>query len=193
MVDTDPARVEAALVAGELACPGCGGELRPWAHGRRRVRDRQLDQPVRVRRSRCQGCRGTHVLLPVALLARRRDLVELIGEALVAHARGCGQRTIAAGLDLPRSTVRGWLGRFGARSVTIREHFTRLAGWLEPGFGPIGPRGSPVADAVEAIGVAAAAAARRLGPGPGSAWELAAGATGGWLLCNTPAPFPTPW
>jgi len=44
-----------------------------------------------------------------------------------------------------------------------------------------------VADALEAIGVAAAAAVRCLGPAP--PWWFAAGATGGWLL--GPAPPPT--
>jgi hypothetical protein len=54
------------------------------------------------------------------------------------------------------------------------------------------PRGSPLIDAVEAIGVAAVAAARRLGAHTG-AFQFASGASGGRLLCNTSAPFPSPW
>jgi hypothetical protein len=34
MVETDPARVEQALAAGELACPGCGGVLGGWGWAR---------------------------------------------------------------------------------------------------------------------------------------------------------------
>jgi hypothetical protein len=64
--------------------------------------------------------------------------------------------------------------------------------WLDPQAGPICPRGSPLADAVEAIGTAAVAAARRLGPALGP-FEFASGATGGRLLGNTNAPFPVPW
>lgn len=52
-------------------------------------------------------------------------------------------------------------------------------------------RASPVADAAEAIGVAARAAASRFGWAP--VWAFAAGATSGLLLANTNAPFPAPW
>jgi hypothetical protein len=89
---------------------------------------------------------------------------------------------------VPLSTVRGWLGRMaGERAELVRVHFTRLALWLDPGAEVPEPRGSPLGDAVEAIGIAAVAAVRRFGStGPGSApgnpWRLAAGATGGRLL-----------
>jgi hypothetical protein len=179
MVEPDPARVERALRAGELACPGCAGELRPWGWACRRLRDRGVDRPVRQRRSRCRGCRVTHVLLPVVALARRRDLAELIGAALVAKAAGRGHRTIAGELGLPPTTVRGWLRRFAARAGLVRAQFTRLAYGLDPTLGGIEPRGSPTADALEAIGVAAAAT-RRLGAAP--VWWFASGATGGRLL-----------
>ncbi|MDA8300593.1 MAG: hypothetical protein M0005_03405 [Actinomycetota bacterium] len=36
-VGNDEGNVEAALVAGELACPPCGGQLRPWGHARERT------------------------------------------------------------------------------------------------------------------------------------------------------------
>ncbi|HEV8167262.1 MAG TPA: DUF6431 domain-containing protein [Actinomycetota bacterium] len=195
MVEPDPAGVERALLAGGLACPGCRGELRPWGRAPRRLRDFEADRPVGVRRSRCQGCRVTHVLLPVVALARRRDLAEVIGVALAAKAAGAGHRRIADELVLPPTTVRGWLRRFTVGAGPIRDHFTRLAHGLDPGLGSICPRGSPVRDAVEAIGVAAAAAARRLGPAA-SPWQFAAGATGGLLLAagsNTSGLFPAAW
>jgi Homeodomain-like domain len=198
MVDSDPDRVELALGVGELACPdpGCGGVLGPWGWARSRWRRGRggVQQRLRPRRSRCRGCWATHVLLPVSGLLRRVDLAEVIGAALLARARKASLRQIAASLGVPLSTVRGWLGRFAERAVLIAGHFTRLAAWLDPSTGACEPRGSPspLADAVEAIGVAAVAAARRLGAHTGP-FEFASGATGGRLLSNTNVPFPAPW
>jgi Domain of unknown function (DUF6431)/Homeodomain-like domain len=194
MVDSDPERVELALASGELACPECGGVLGPWGSARsrwRRGRD-GVQQRLRPRRSRCRACRATHVLLPVVMLLRRVDLAEVIGAALLARVRQASLRQIAAELGVPLSTVRGWLGRFAERAVLIAGHFARLAAWLDPSAVTPEPRGSPLVCAVEAIGVAAVAAARRLGAHSGP-FEFASGATGGRLLCNTSAPFPAPW
>jgi len=132
------------------------------------------------------------VLLPVGGLLRRVDLAEVIGAALLARARKAGLRQIAAGLGVPLSTARGWLGRFAERAALIAGHFARLAAWLDPSAVVSEPRGSPLECAVEAIGVAAVAAARRLGAHAGP-FEFASGASGGRLLCNTNAPFPAPW
>lgn len=184
MVRPEPGEVERELVAGELHCPDCDGELRPWSFARRRsLRGAEGRVPVRPRRSRCRGCRVTHVLLPVVALLRRHDLVEVIGTALVANAAGIGHRRIAARHGVPEETVRGWLRRFRGRAVEIREHFTRLAHRLGADLSVVLPRASPVADAVEAIGVAAQAAAERFGSTP--VWEFAAGASAGRLLSNT--------
>lgn len=116
----------------------------------------------------------------------------MIGLALLAKAAGRGHRSIAVELGVPATTVRGWLRRLAERAEQVRGHFTRLAAWLDPQAGPITARGSPFGDALEAIGTAAVAAARRFGPGLGP-WEFASGATGGRLLCNTSTPFPAPW
>lgn len=132
------------------------------------------------------------MLLPVSGLLRRLDLAEVIGAALLARARSQSLRQIAAWLGVPLSTVRGWLDRFMKRAVLIAGHFARLAAWLEPGAAVAEPRGSPLERAVAAIGLAAVAAARRLGAHTGP-FEFASGATGGRLLCNTNAPFPAPW
>ena len=193
IVAADPVRVEQDLGAGMLGCPGCGGVLGRWGFARRRrLRDLAGWLEVRPRRGRCRACRATHVLLPSVALGRRLDLACVIGQALLAKAHGVGHRAIAAELGVPATTVRGWLRRFAARAELVRGHFTRLAVWLDPQAGPICPRGSPLADAVEAIGTAAVAAARRLGPALGP-FEFASGATGGRLLGNTNAPFPVPW
>lgn len=200
MVGPDPAAVERELVAGRLDCPGCGGQLRPWGQVWRWLRERAGERRVRRRRSRCQACRATHVLQPVSTLGRRLDLAELIGQALVLQVAGRGQRAIAAELGRPRATVHGWVRRFGARAEPLRAHFTRLAHELDPELPAIVSQASPAADALEAIGVAARAAARRFGPAP--PWWVAAGASGGWLLGvgapagpggrNTSASLPVP-
>jgi hypothetical protein len=58
---------------------------------------------------------------------------------------------------------------------------------LDPVLGPVLPAGSAVADAVEAIGVAARAASLRLGPR--RPWSWASVLTVGRLLSNTNTPW----
>lgn len=189
MVENDADAVDRGLCEGRVACPTCDGALRPWGWARRRLL-RRRDGPVwlRPRRARCRSCGGTHVLLPVDSLVRRRDEVAVIGAALLAWLGGVGHRRIAASLRLPVDTVRGWLRRFSVRVEDVRVHFWRLAYRLDASLGVIEPRGSRVADALEAIGVAAAAAVRRFGPAS-SLWAFVSGATGGRLLCNTNCPY----
>jgi transposase-like protein len=193
MVGTDAARVEQDLQAGRLSCPECEAELRPWGFARpRTLRARGTRAPpFRPRRSRCRGCLRTHVLLTILALVRRVDLAEVIGEALVRAAAGAGHRTIAGVLCLPPTTVREWLRRFTAHAERIRAHFTRLAVWLDPSLAPATPRSTPVADAVEAIGLAAQAAGRRLGNQP--VWPFVSGATAGRLLANASSPLAASW
>ncbi len=192
MVEGDAVRVEARLVNREYVCAACGvGRLRPWGFARRRVlRDRGGGVLLRPRRSRCVACLVSHVLLPTVALLRRRDLGEVIGEAL--HARfvdGKSREKVAAVAGVHPDTARGWLRRFVERAPEIRVCFTELAHRLDAGLGAIEARGSPAADALEAIGAAAGAATRRLGPAP--LWGFVAGASGGLLLCNTNCPLPS--
>ncbi|MFL5913189.1 MAG: hypothetical protein ACJ768_21805 [Gaiellaceae bacterium] len=181
MVGSDPVEVDRRLRAGELGCPCGAGRLTPWGHARERtVRGCGL---LRPRRARCGACRVTHVLLAVSCLLRRADVVEVIGAALRLKATGRGHRPIAAGLDRPVSTVRGWLRAFATNAEGVRAACTALLVELDPLTGPIPARGSLVADAVEVIGAVAAAARRRLGVvGAVSAWQLASAVTGGRLL-----------
>ena len=185
MVSGDVERVESELTAGGLRCPGCDGRLVPWGQARgRNVRSiGGAERRVRPRRARCVGCACTHVLLPDALLVRRRDEVEVIGVALVAHAAGAGYRRIAERLGVPAATVRGWLRRFRLRASVIAAFFTRWALMLAPGSDPPARSGSSVGDAVEAVGVATRAVVWRFGPG--RVWATAARLTGGGLLANT--------
>jgi hypothetical protein len=188
MLMVDPARVdvEMMLTRGELRCPDCSGVLRPWGYARERVvrRVRGLLTRIRPRRSSCRACRRTHVLLPVWMLLRRADCVATIGAALTAKAAGSGFRPIAKALGVPEFTVRGWLRRFSVHASGWRGFFTTLAMDLDPEPGPIQARGSGFGDAVEVIGLAAAAAVRRFGTRP--VWEFVSAACAGRLLAPDP-------
>lgn len=84
IVAYDTGRTERELAAGELTCPDCRGELRPWGHARPRwLRTRDERRHLRPRRSRCCDCGRTHLLVSGMMLPRRADAVEVVGEALL--------------------------------------------------------------------------------------------------------------
>lgn len=182
-VCVEQALVEAELVGGLLSCPSCRGVLGPWGHARERVlRCRSGDLWLRPRRGRCRACTGTHVLLPEVALARRQDEVSVIGAAIEASVAGEGYRRIGARLGVAADTVRGWLRRFALRADRLRGHFTRCAVVLDPGLGALLPAGSGVADALEAIAVAARAWVLRFGSA--EPWQVASRLSGGLLLAT---------
>ncbi len=181
--------VERELGAGLLSCPSCRGVLARWGWARERVlRCAAGDRVLRPRRARCRGCAGTHVLLADRVLLRRRDEVAVIGAAIAAKARGAGYRRIARGLGVPADTVRGWLRRFAERAELIRAHFTRCAVALDAELGPVLPAGSVVADALEAVAVAARAWVLRFGPA--DPWPVASWLSGGVLLATRVPAYP---
>jgi len=184
IVVLEEAQARRELAAGRLACPGCGGRLRPWGHARARpVRHRDGQRFwVRPRRACCAGCGATQVLLAAVVLPRRADRVEVVGAALLAAADGLGHRPIAAALGLPPDTVRGWLRRARQRAEWLRALAMRQAFELDPVLGPVVPRRSRLADAVEALGLAVAALTRRVGVLAASPWPVIAALTGGRLL-----------
>ncbi|MDQ1367622.1 MAG: hypothetical protein QOF20_2520 [Acidimicrobiaceae bacterium] len=191
IVENDPAKVETDLAEGVIGCPACGGRLARWSFARRRrLRGEAGPVEVRPRRGRCVACRKTQVLLPDLALGRRVDAVAVIGRAFMAAAAGAGHRKVAAALDRPASTVRGWLRRFRWAAVRVAAHFTVWAHRLDSTLAALDPVGSALSDAVDAVGVAARAASLRFGPRPG--WSWASVLTGGALLCNTSSPWPTP-
>ena len=188
-VCAEQALVEAELVGGLLGCPSCRGVLGPWGHARERVlRCRSEDRLVRPRRARCRGCAGTHVLLPEVALLRRQDEVAVIGQAIEAMVAGVAYRQIASGLGVHADTVRGWLRRFVERAGLLRAHFTRCALALDPEVGLVLPAGSGVADALEAIAVAARAWVLRFGPG--DPWRIVCRLSGGGLLATRTPAYP---
>lgn len=183
-VEADVDAVERRLAAGELSCPACSSVLAGWG----RARPRQLrgpDGPVELcpRRSRCTGCRATHVLLPVSALLRRADAAAVIVSALAAKAvRRVGFRAIAAELARPAETVRGWLRRFAERAEAVRSVFTV---WLRAvDSDPVMPdsAGGVFADAVTVIAAVAATVRGRFSLPEVSLAETAVAVSGGRLL-----------
>jgi hypothetical protein len=184
-VGVDEAAVEADLDARRLVCPACGeGRLARW--GWARVRTVRGVGRLRPRRGRCErrGCGATHVLLPVACLARRADGVEVIGSAFEAAARGVGRRRVAQLVGRPVSTVRGWLGRLAGRAVRVRAAFAVLVRVLDPAAAVVEAAGPVLAGPVAMVAAAAGAAGRRWAHRVPvlSRWELASFVTCGGLL-----------
>jgi hypothetical protein len=189
IVDADEDKVEADLLAGLLACPDCGEALDPWGYSTwRPLRCGAEEVRFRPRRSICRSCaKRTHVLLPDSTLIRRRDHVEVIVCAIESKAAGESRAAIAEGLGRHADTVRGWLRAFTRDAEAIRAHFTRWAHALDPLLGPIDPAGSPVKDALSAMGVAVRAAVLRFGPR--REWSLVSVLSCGALICNTNVPY----
>lgn len=193
IVSDDRAVVEADLAAGRLLCPRCGvGVLGGWGCCRlRKVRILGGVRRLRPRRGRCRvrSCLATHVLLPDVCLARRRSVVEVIGEALLSVGRE-GYRRAGERLGVPGETVRDWRRRFGSRAELVAGHFLRWARALDVSLDPAG-QGSRVADALEAIGVCARVASLLFGRREPWSWASALTA-GGLLSINTEPPWPVP-
>jgi len=165
IVVLDEAEAQADVAGMTLRCPGCSGQLRRWGF----ARTRSLRSPgggrvsLRPRRVRCVSCRVTHVLLPALAPAHRGYVIDVVGQALVACAFGQSHRTIGADLGVPADTVRGWIRRVRGRAEWLRVQGTIAAHNFDPMLPAIVPAGSLLADAVSALGTAAAAMVRRIG------------------------------
>lgn len=172
-VGLNGAAVESDLCAGLLGCPvvGCGAVLGPWGWARERI-VRGAGR-LRPRRGRCRGCGRTQVLLPASVLLRRADAVTVIGAGLLAMAGGVGHRPIAVLLEVPSSTVRGWLRRIASVVDRVLAVLAAAAAQLGVEFTLPAATADPVAAVVELLGALAAGMARRLG-GSCSPWRLAA-------------------
>lgn len=140
------------------------------------------------RRGYCRRCARTHVLLPAFCVPRRRDGAEVIGAALRAKAQGVGHRTIAARLDRPPGTVRGWLRAFARRTQSLSGCGVSWTVTLGDGLSTPRPSGSGFVDAVEALACAERAWVLRFGRRH-PPWELLVALSGG-LLHGCPRPPP---
>lgn len=184
--------VEFELSTGRLGCPGCAAPLVAWGHARwREVRIAGGGWWLRPRRARCPRCEITHVLMPVLCLLRRMYSAEVIMSALMVKvASGGGWRRVAAEVGVPGSTVRGWLRRFGARAQAVGVFFIRAGVATGIDVTPPGPTGSPVGDALAAVGMLVAAVRQRFAAVVAGVvfetvpvgWQVASAASGGRLL-----------
>ncbi len=177
------AQVTAELDGSRLLCPGCGGVLRPWGYGALRrervVRSSGAYERLRPRRTRCAGCRQTHVLLPDHTLVRRLDRVEVIGRALVETAAGAGYRKVARRLEVPPSTVRRWISRFVLKAPELLA-FAPASSMLPP---YTSDRRLLIRRAIEALSNACGA-----GGGAEPSWrKISASTTGSFLVPSSPA------
>lgn len=185
-VEADQDRVESRLAAGQIDCPDCRGQaLRSWGWARPRA-VHGLVGVLRPRRARCPGCGATHVLLPVTVLSRRAYAVEVIGAALAARAGGRGHRPIALEVEVPATTVRGWLRRMATRLEPVRVHLLQVARRAGVDLSVPKALGSAWRDLLAALDTARSAVLGRFGPvgmlGQVTAWQVAAACSGGLLL-----------
>ena len=189
-VEADLVCVESRLAAGQIRCPACPqGVLAGWGFARtRRVVGLGLAGAVRPRRARCRSCLVTHVLLPVTVLLRRAYAAEQIWMALAARAQGVGHRRIAAGLNVPATTVRGWLRRASGRLEAIRARFIQMAVLIGIDVTIPDEQSYPWGDVVAAVDAAAAAIGQRFGPaglvGAVTPAQVMVAVSGGRLLAS---------
>jgi transposase-like protein len=184
----DTAAARNALARRKLRCPDCGQALKPWGRTRERT-VRELGGvllTVRPDRARCTGCDATHVVLDAGLLPRRAYAAGLIGQALIAAARGRGHRPIARELDVPCGTVRGWVRRARRSAGPLRAAGVQAVVALDPEALPARDRPDELAYALDALGAAAMALGDRLGVQHASPWARVTVLTRGRLLNLSP-------
>jgi hypothetical protein len=105
------------------ACPACSTAMTFWSGYERSVRHAGPALKLWLRRARCGRCQASHALVPSFCLVGRLDVVEVIGAAVAAVVSdGHGVRPVAAGLDVPYTTARDWVRRFGRRPVCCSPH-----------------------------------------------------------------------
>ena len=185
--DTTAARI--ALTRRMLGCPGCDQPLRLWGHARERTIRDTGGTPLTIRpdRARCTSCGATHVVLDAGLLPRRAYAVGLIGQALVAAARGHGHRPIARDLAVPAGTVRGWIR--GARRSVVQLRVTGIRAVLASGQDHLlaWARADELGAALEHLAAAALVLGRRHGLEHTCWWARINVLTRGRLLTMAPA------
>lgn len=159
------------------ACPRCSGPTGRWSGYERHLRD-ERDRLIWIPRVRCGACGVTQALLPWFVVARRWDVVEVIGSALEMAAEGWGHRRIARMTGRPETTVRGWCRRFRSRAGLAAEILlARAVSW---GWSDWELPTSPLRRCLAAVEALVSQWRRR--HGPVRAWRLTNLITGGGLL-----------
>lgn len=195
MVWPCPVSVDAYVAAGRgvvaprVVCPGCSVPMAFWSGYHRSVRVDGLFHRLWICRARCSGCAVSHALLPSFLLIGRQDTVGVIGEALADVSAGLSIERVAVRVDVPFTTVRGWVRRFAGRAAMWLSGFAALAvefGGVTPARWP----STPTAGAVAAMGWAHRAAAVRQPVLTPSLWGFVSVVCGGALITTNTDP---PW
>jgi Domain of unknown function (DUF6431) len=173
-----------------LSCESCAVPMTFWSGYERSVRADGLYLRLWIARARCSACSVSHALLPNFLLVGRLDAVETVGRALVEVA----SRMMSIGrasrvLDVPFTTVRGWVRRFAATAPVWWSGFAsltvELGGTIPRGW----PSAVPAAAAV-AMGWAHQASMARHDARTGSLWPFVSVVCGGRLITTNTDP---PW
>lgn len=173
-----------------LSCSGCSLPMTFWSGYERSVRAGGHCHRLWIVRARCSPCRTSHALLPNFVLVGRLDVVDTIGRALVdVTLKAASIGAVAGVLDVPFTTVRGWVRRFNARASLWWSGFSSLT--VEFG-GAIPARWPAVvpAAAIAAMGWAHAAATARHEVRTGSLWSFVSVVCGGALITTNTDP---PW
>jgi transposase-like protein len=177
----DAAAARQALRAGLLRCPDCRAALRPWATARSRTVRLPGGGQTRLTpdRARCAGCLRSHVLLPAQVVPRRAYSADVIGASLLAAARGTSRASTAADLGVPAGTLRDWLraARRGATALVARaaQAATHLGVSIYDHRSTGSWLGSALAEALDALGVAARALAHSTALAPTRSADGASG------------------
>jgi len=170
-------------------CPACTGSMTLWSGYMRSVRTDGRCVRVWVPRLRCRGCDTTHALLPAFVVVRRLDTVETIGAVLDGVVDGPhGARPVARRLDVPHTTVRGWLKRLRERAERLAVAFAALA--VELGGEIPGAVADVTRQALAAMTAASDAAFALPGWQVIGRWRFVSCVSGGRLLAtNTDSPY----
>lgn len=172
-----------AVAVARPDCPECSTAMAFWSGYERSIRSDGLALKLWLRRARCRRCRASHALIPSFCLLGRLDVVEVIGAAVTAVVvDGRGVRPVAAEADVPHTTARDWVRRFGRRAGLLVAAFAAVVVELT-GSAPSPPVARTLAaHALSVARAAFAAALARAGPALRSLWRFVAAVTGGRLL-----------
>lgn len=161
-----------------------------WSGYTRSVRDGGLCHVIRLRRARCEACRHSHALVPSFCVVGRLDVVDTIGEVIAAVVGGSGGvRPAVVAFDVPHTTARDWVRRFGRRTGQLAAVFSALFVELS-GIAPRPPAGAEVAS-LWLMKISWVEARARHGTAIASLWPFVNLVCGGAMLAATTNPLST--
>ncbi len=118
---------KAIRLARPKSCPSCQGiHFIFWSGYYRYLSSREGEFRVFIRRVRCGKCLKTHSLIPWFLLPNRHSTVNVIGHALwLKIMKRLSRKEISRRLEIPLSTVKGWVNGFsrGSDNLLARSLF----------------------------------------------------------------------